>query len=401
MTMFSVLKHTIYVLLAISFATLAQAQEELSAPSYVDYQGKVFGPNARPLGSIPSGNGFVASPDHYEMEFRIFDDQTGGKLIWAEHQIVTVSMGDFSVRLGAGAPINTAPAGTKSGAEIAQSFNGKERYLEVTVKINGEGRAIVPRLAFQSSPFSFTSMRAVEALKANHADVAAKVTDPNVAMLDRPIQTFTNTTTEFTGQVGIGVAPTEGSGFQFQVQNAEGGAKLQIGDTTSSGQQRIITFGDSELVFLGENGVDDRLDFKASKFYFADGNVSIGTTDATAKLNVAGDIKLGTNSQFYAPEAEEKVRIIRGVVGRDASTVAGAGWTSTRVSAGIYRVDFTTPFLSTPTVVATSHTSNDYIADYVISVSRYSTTSFEINMRRLSTAALFSQPWHFIAIGGG
>src|SRR5262249_52377208 len=58
------------------------------------------------------------------------------------------------------------------------------------------------------------------------------------------------------------------------------------------------------------------------------GNVGIGTTSPQAKLDVRGDVKLGTNGQLFAPGSEENLRIIRGEVDKDGNIFLGSGFTA-------------------------------------------------------------------------
>ncbi len=146
-------------------APSARAQVE-GPPTFIDYQGMVFdGTNIeKPLGSDETTGSYTANPTNYTMEFRIYGSPAGDDLIWAETQTVTVSLGAFSVRLGTGAAIAGSAAGTLTGPAIENAFDGKERYLELTVKAAGQtSTPIRPRLAFQSSPFAFVAGRAVVA----------------------------------------------------------------------------------------------------------------------------------------------------------------------------------------------------------------------------------------------
>ena len=68
------------------------AQTIGGAPNTIDYQGKALDAQGAVLAPTTAAN--------YEMTFRIYDAQEGGMIIWAEKQIVTVSKGLFSVRLG-------------------------------------------------------------------------------------------------------------------------------------------------------------------------------------------------------------------------------------------------------------------------------------------------------------
>ncbi len=143
-------------------AVSLQAQVE-GPPEFVDYQGVVFNSTtAAPMGSTGTVGNYVANPTNYTIHFKIFDTASGGNLIWAETQTVTVSLGSFAVRLGTGAKIATLPVPAPK-LSIKDAFNGKDRFLELTVfppSNQAAGSVIVPRLAFQTSPFSFVAGRA-------------------------------------------------------------------------------------------------------------------------------------------------------------------------------------------------------------------------------------------------
>jgi hypothetical protein len=90
------------------------------------------------------------------MQFRIWDNQSGGNRIWSEEQVVTVSNGQFSVRLGEG----TVVPG-EARPDLSTAFNGTDRFLGLTVMIPGQTAGeIAPRLAFLATPFTFVAERA-------------------------------------------------------------------------------------------------------------------------------------------------------------------------------------------------------------------------------------------------
>src|SRR6476469_7076195 len=72
-------------------------------PAFVDYQGTVLDSAGNVL-APDAGNG-TPQPINYAMEFRLYDASTGGNIVWAEKQNVTVSGGKFSIQLGKGTPI--------------------------------------------------------------------------------------------------------------------------------------------------------------------------------------------------------------------------------------------------------------------------------------------------------
>lgn len=134
------------------------AADIFGPPSTIDYQGSVLDSNGNPLAADSNAN--------YNMEFRLYDAQTGGTVVWAEKQLVTVSKGKFSVRLGEGDAI-PADGGLSLGTVdhtspgLPGAFAGSERYLGVTVIIPGQQSGeIAPRLAFLASPFSYVAATA-------------------------------------------------------------------------------------------------------------------------------------------------------------------------------------------------------------------------------------------------
>ncbi len=142
------------------------AADIFGPPSTVDYQGRLLDSTGTPFGDT--------APTNYELRLRLYDAETGGAIVWAEKQIVTVSKGLFSVRLGEGNAILGAGAveeGTVGHASpgLPGAFNGKERFLGVTVVLPGQANPaeIIPRLSFLASPFSYVAGTAQVAQSVN------------------------------------------------------------------------------------------------------------------------------------------------------------------------------------------------------------------------------------------
>jgi microcystin-dependent protein len=158
--MISPLRTTLFTLALASTLLLSPTVVRAAAgpPSTIDYQGRVLDGSGAPL--APS------TPTNYEIEFRIYDAPTGGTVIWAEKQLVTVLNGQFSVRLGEGQGIVTT-GGAEEGSVghaspgLPGAFGDSSRHLGITVKIPGQTPGeITPRLAFLAAPYSFSAAHA-------------------------------------------------------------------------------------------------------------------------------------------------------------------------------------------------------------------------------------------------
>ncbi len=125
-------------------------------PVLIDYQGRVLDSNNQPLSPGVATN--------YTMQFRIYSTATGGTALWGEQQTVTVLDGQFSVRIGEGAPITSTPDLSTGPEALAGLFGQKERYLGLTVIVSGQTAGeISPRLQFLTTPYALTAGRAVYA----------------------------------------------------------------------------------------------------------------------------------------------------------------------------------------------------------------------------------------------
>ncbi len=329
------------------------------APAYVDYQGTVFdGTTSAPLGSAGTAPNFTAAPKNYTMQFRIYDQQTGGTLIYAETQTVTVSLGQFAVRLGAGASISGSETVGPPTLSIANAFNAKERFLELTAIVPPatSGTPITPRLAFQASPFAFVAERAKLADTATVANTVTGVsgstftgtvnasggtfsggtfgTSPapatfvgngaaltalnadnissgtladarlsnNVALLNRSPQTFTGATNVFDGQVGIGKTPSTDPGVTLDVSGSITATNgiVTTSQVTAGGWDGHNFFGDSNsgLFSTAADKVAVRTGGTDRLTVTANGNVGIGWTDPQALLHIRGT---GTQCRMERP----------------------------------------------------------------------------------------------------
>ncbi|MBT6103700.1 MAG: hypothetical protein HOH62_07340, partial [Verrucomicrobia bacterium] len=141
-------------LLALSAFALGQADVVLAAdanpPERMTYQGYLVDGNGAALS--------LSAPANYDVIFRVYRAKQGGTAIWAEQQTVTVDKGYFSVLLGEGSQY-----GSELHGDLSAAFDGadaSDRFIGITVDINGVATEIAPRLRLVSSPFAYTASQA-------------------------------------------------------------------------------------------------------------------------------------------------------------------------------------------------------------------------------------------------
>lgn len=95
--------------------------------------------------------------------------------------------------------------------------------------------------------------------------------------------------------------------------------------------------------------------------------MGVGTTTPTAKLDVRGDIRLGSSSQYLASGGTEKLRIIRGKVSAAGAVLFGTGFTATRIGTSVYSMSFSPAFpLGQSPIVTASAESNGSVARFAM-----------------------------------
>lgn len=130
------------LLLAFQAASIQAATA--NPPAVMTYQGYLTDATGTPLGNT--------APANFSVVFKIFNVSTGGTALWNETQTVTVDKGSFSVLLGTQ---STGLDGAFAGADAS------DRWIEMTVTVNGTPTTVLPRLRLVSSPFSFLAKTAI------------------------------------------------------------------------------------------------------------------------------------------------------------------------------------------------------------------------------------------------
>ena len=235
------MKRTLYLPLLLSLLTLwlpqpAQSQVE-GAPAKIDYQGHVLDSAGNPLSTGTATN--------YTMEFRLYAAQTGGTPLWTETQTVTVSDGDFSVRLGEGVPI-----GNQDRPDLSTVFNQRERFLGITVVIPGQTPGeIAPRLAFLTAPYSFTAERAKTADSVTQG--AGNSTLGTTSIVNLTVTGPTNVNGNNYVQFGNNVAGRQVDAGKVGYQLFSNNALDIVGAGTTGTNRRVKVFAEGGAEFTG------------------------------------------------------------------------------------------------------------------------------------------------------
>ncbi|MEO5617906.1 MAG: hypothetical protein ABIS67_09050 [Candidatus Eisenbacteria bacterium] len=129
------------------------------------------------------------------------------------------------------------------------------------------------------------------------------------------------------------------------------------------------------------------------------GSVGIGTTAPTQKLDVRGDVKLGSTGQYFAAGGQENFRIVRGTVGSGGTITEGTGFTATRTGTGAYTLTFS-PAFPTNERPSTAVTAVGAIGDMKFAMVLGPSTNTSVGIRIFTAAGVaVDASFDFIAVG--
>jgi hypothetical protein len=320
------------------FASLVVASTVQAQSTVFTYQGRLEDAGA-------------AADGPHDLRFRLFDAAAGGSQVGATQCLdgVDVVDGLFTVQLDFGQQFATLV----------------QRHLDIQVR-RDIGQPC-------TDDFGYVLLSPRQALTATPRAQAANVANALAAPDGSPASAVF---VDSDGKVGIGTTTPQSilhvAGWQ-SVFDAPGGA---IRVTKTLGQ---LNSDDLGIWNRGGSGgqpfaiADWNTGTRGIFLNTTSGNVGIGTTAPAAKLDVRGDIRLGSSGQFFAPAAGENLRLVRGDVrGGDGAILRGAGFTVQRVSDGVYDIFFTPAFSAAPTVTVTAHAYERTVshAPFFLSASR-------------------------------
>lgn len=314
-----------YLIVAVGVLIVGAAAVAQPPPD-LNYQGKLLDSAGEPLlGPV-------------DIEVRVFDQLTDGTQLYREfHQNVPLGDGVFGILLGTGD--FQEPAG---GFDEAL-FDAQNRFLEVLV----DGETLEPRQPFSSVAYAFQSEAAQTALFALEAD---RVDGLDASDLDQSAHVGDTANPHGVTAAQLGAA-TSGD-VDAAVATHSGNA--------SAHHERTTSFG--ELVGQASDGQipdtitrDSELDAGLAK----KSDVGHDHGQTLGDLNCTTDQIAKWNGSAWACARNHVSGIVRG---SDASILAGANFTVTKLGTGRYQVNATglksppipvpvvTSFWATPTV---------------------------------------------------
>jgi len=276
---------TITALLTLFTVIPAFGQATENPPGQMTFQGFLTDASTPP---VALGN---TAPENKTVTFKIYKSAQGtaaADVLWAEQQVVTIDKGHFSVLLGEGSAVSGSP----HDSDLSGVFTGidaSDRWIGITV----DGGEITPRIRFFPAPYAQLARRARVADSANslvNSGGTTAVVNTQAGRLEvagelslnpGPLTLTGNAT--ISGNVGIGnTAPGSlldvGPGPHWRpltVRGSEGTDAIVMGNLT--GKATIA-------------GHTSTLDGWADLILSPGGNVGVGTSAPTQKLDVNGNI---------------------------------------------------------------------------------------------------------------
>ena len=157
--------------------------------------------------------------------------------------------------------------------------------------------------------------------------------------------TFWNNASVETGWLGYGTT---------------GSPQLSLVNARTGGDLRLYTGSGGHINFTSGSGGDINL------VPGTGGDVGVGTFTPAAKLDVRGDIRLGSAGEYFAPAGPENLRILRGKVSAAGGVLFGSGFTASRSSTGVYTLTFSPAFPSGQYPIVTASAESSGLARFAM-----------------------------------
>lgn len=139
-----------------------------------------------------------------------------------------------------------------------------------------------------------------------------------------------------------------------------GSPQLSLVNARTNGDIRLYTGSGGHINFTSGSGGDINL------VPGTGGDVGVGTFTPGAKLDVRGDIRLGSVGEYFAPAGPENLRILRGKVSAAGGVLLGSGFTASRSSTGVYSITFSPAFPTGQFPIVTASAESSGLARFAM-----------------------------------
>lgn len=152
------------------------------------------------------------------------------------------------------------------------------------------------------------------------------------------------------GRIGVN---SSSPGHDIGILNTASNAEIGLLATGGGPNRHMVLGAEANGVHAGSTSDSDfrlKTNSATSVIIKNDGKVGIGTESPSRKLEVRGEIVLGTGGEYFAPGGYLNWAMVAGFVAADG-TSTGVGYTVTHFFASSkYQINFTSPFAAAPIV---------------------------------------------------
>jgi hypothetical protein len=187
-----------------------------------------------------------STPENRNIEFRIYDAATGGNVLWAEAQTVTVFKGNFSVILGNGTAIG-APSGPAAFAAVFTNATSANRYFGITPQ---GGAEFAPRQQLLASAYALRAKQAESVnatAQANGTPSQFNWLNANNLTVNGPAKISGNNTLEF----GSGISGKEPSAGEISYGKYTTNSLDIVGAGNTVPSRSVTIFAEGGTAFTG------------------------------------------------------------------------------------------------------------------------------------------------------
>ena len=266
------------------------------------------------------------------------DPPTGGTQIGASQVVANVAIAE-------GLFTALVNAGEEFGAD---AFDGEARWLQIEVCTDASCASTTvlgPRQALTAGPYSLGPWQTSGSdLSYGKGNVGIGTTTPVT-----PLHIRTNLE-------GIRLQGTSGSaymGFSDDAGNLIG----YVGDASANDHD----------TYLGSQS--NNVNLYAGGFVMtaqSNGRVGIGTYSPADRLEVRGNIRLGSFGEYFAPAGAENLRILRGKISSTGGILFGSGFTASRSTTGVYFINFSPTYPSGQYPIVTASAESNGAARFAM-----------------------------------